>query len=265
MTNSPTLTELRDVAMEAAYLAGKRTLAYFNTGVKPDMKADNTPVTIADREAERILREFILARFPDHAILGEEEGETAGSAPYRWIIDPIDGTKSFVAGVPLYGVLIGVEVNGESSVGVIYLPALDDMVAAATGHGCTWNGRPCRVSSVSKLSDALVVTSSIVRCAERSDAWDRLAAGTRIQRTWGDAFGYAMVATGRAEIMLDPIQSPWDCAPMLPILKEAGGRFSDWRGNATFHNGEAVGTNAALYDEVLGILSSERKHAVAAR
>src|SRR5919107_2142417 len=107
--------------MDAAYLAGRRTLAYFQTGVRADRKADATPVTIADREAERILRERIAGAFPDHAILGEEEGETAGSAPYRWLLDPIDGTKTFVAGVPLYGVLVGVEVGGVPSVGVVYL------------------------------------------------------------------------------------------------------------------------------------------------
>jgi histidinol-phosphatase len=255
----PTLQELREVATEAAYLAGKRTLAYFNTGVRPDLKADKTPVTIADREAERLLRERILSVYPDHAILGEEEGESSGSAPYRWIIDPIDGTKAFVAGVPLYGVLIGVEVRGEPSVGVIYLPALDDMISAANGLGCTWNGRKCGVSTVDSLSDALIVTSSIMRCAERSDAWETLASATRLQRTWGDAFGYAMVATGRAEAMLDPAMSPWDCAPMLPILREAGGKFSDWTGRETIHSGDAFGANGALYDEILDILKSERR------
>ncbi|MES2459732.1 MAG: inositol monophosphatase family protein [Armatimonadota bacterium] len=257
MSSEPALRDLLDVAIDAAYLAGKRTLAYFNTGVVPDIKADNTPVTIADREAESVLRERILRSFPDHTILGEEQGETTGTAPYRWTVDPIDGTKSFIAGVPLYGVLIGVEVRGEPSVGVIYLPALDDMVAAATGLGCTWNGRSCHVSPVSDLREAVIVTSSIVRCQERSDAFDTLTAKTRVQRTWGDAFGYALVATGRAEIMLDSVQNPWDCAPMLPIMREAGGMFTDWRGNPTYLNGEGVATNAALNREVLDILKAE--------
>ncbi len=259
MSSEPTLNALREVAMEAAYLAGKRTLAYFNTGVAWDRKSDNTPVTIADRESERILRERIGRSFPDHAILGEEEGETEGRAPYRWIVDPIDGTKSFIAGVPLYGVLIGVEVRGEPSVGVIYLPALGDMLSAANGEGCTWNGRACHVSTVDRLEDALVVTSSIESCAARSDAWPTLASKTRIQRTWGDAYGYAMVATGRAEIMLDSAISPWDCAPMLPILREAGGHFADWTGKATVHGPDAFATNAALYQETLTILRSETR------
>jgi histidinol-phosphatase len=254
---TPTLSQLLEVAVDAAYLAGKRTLAYFQTPIQPDIKSDNTPVTIADREAEKILRGRILQSFPDHAILGEEEGETSGSAPYRWIVDPIDGTKSFITGVPLYGVLVGVEVEGDVKVGVIYLPGVNEMIAAADGLGCTWNGRPCRVSNTNRLEDSSLMTSSIISAQKRSDAFDNLAAKTRIQRTWGDAYGYALVATGRADIMLDPIVNPWDVAPMLPILREAGGHFSDWKGNATVHGGDAVATNPTLTEAVLDILRSE--------
>ena len=256
---TPTLSDLLDVAVDAAYLAGKRTLAYFQTGVQPDIKADNTPVTIADREAEKILRARILQSFPDHAILGEEEGETSGSAPYRWICDPIDGTKSFITGVPLYGVLVGVEVEGEAKVGVIYLPGTDDMIAAADGLGCTWNGRPCRVSTTSRLEDASLMTSSIISAQKRSDAFDKLVSKTRIQRTWGDAYGYALIATGRADIMVDPKVNAWDVAPMLPILREAGGHFSDWNGNPTIHGVDAIATNPALKDAVLDILGAEHR------
>lgn len=251
------LSELLEVAMDGAHRAGRRTLAYFNTGVAIDLKADETPVTIADREAERVLREHIARYFPDHSILGEEEGETSGDPNYRWILDPIDGTKSFISGVPLYGTLVGIEVRGEPAVGVIYLPAVDDMIAAADGLGCTWNGRPCRVSEVADLKQALVVTSSITSSQQRSRAFDRLASVTRLQRTWGDAFGYALVATGRAEIMLDPIVSPWDVSPMVPILREAGGQFTDWKDRATIHGGDGVATNAALHDAVLAILGDE--------
>jgi histidinol-phosphatase len=254
---NPTLSQLLEVAVDAAYLAGKRTLAYFQTPIQPDLKSDNTPVTIADREAEKILRGRILQSFPDHAILGEEEGETSGSAPYRWIVDPIDGTKSFITGVPLYGVLVGVEVEGTVKVGVIYLPGTNEMIAAADGLGCTWNGRPCRVSTTSRLEAASLMTSSIISAQKRSDAFDKLVSKTRIQRTWGDAYGYALIATGRADIMLDPIVNPWDVAPMLPILREAGGHFSDWKGTATVHGGDAVATNPQLKDAVLDILRSE--------
>ena len=260
VSQAPSLRDLLDVAVDAAYLAGKRTLAHFNTGVQVETKADHSPVTIADREAERVLRERIAASFPDHAILGEEEGETLGKNPdYRWIVDPIDGTKSFISGVPLYGTLIGVEVKGEPVVGVIYLPALDDMVCAAHGLGCYWNNRPCCVSQTDKLENALVVTSSILRCQERSDAFGRLAQATRLQRTWGDAFGYALVATGRADIMLDPAANPWDVAPMVPILREAGGNFAAWNGADTIHGGDGFGTNGRLHQTVADILGSEKR------
>ena len=252
----PTLRELLDVAIDAAYLAGRRTLAYFQTGIAPDLKADNTPVTIADREAEEIVRRRIAEAFPDHAILGEEAGETEGRADYKWIVDPIDGTKAFVAGVPLYSTLVAVEVSGVSSVGVIYLPALGEMVAAATGLGCAFNGRPCRVSTVSRLEDALLTASSLIRCLDYKPAVRKLIDRTRIQRTWGDAFGYALVATGRAEIMLDAGISPWDCAPLLPILTEAGGRFADWQGTPTIYGQDAFATNASLYEQVLDFLRS---------
>ncbi len=253
--SQPTLSELLSVAQDAAYLGGKRTLAYFNTGVQPDFKADDTPVTVADREAERVIRERILKSFPDHAILGEEEGESAGSAPYRWVCDPIDGTKAFVAGVPLYGVLIGVEKEGVPVVGVIYLPPLGDMVSAATGLGCYWNGRPCRVSEKTDLKDALVVCSSIRRAQKRSPAYEELAEQVRLCRTWGDAFGYAMVATGRAEVMLDPVKSPWDVGPAPVILAEAGGRFSTWNDEPTIYGPDGLGTNGHLHQKVVEILS----------
>ena len=255
----PSLNELLNVAIDAAYLGGRRTLAYFNTGVAVETKADNTPVTLADREAEQVIRSVIARHYPDHAILGEEGGDTAGRDPsHKWIIDPIDGTKSFVHGVPLYGVLIGVEIRGRASVGVIYLPALDEMVCAADGLGCTWNGRPARVSSVARLEDALLTTTSPESARARSDAYERLAARCRIVRAWGDCYGYALVATGRADVMLDPKMNPWDCAPMVPILREAGGHFTDWQGEETIWGKDAVATNGKLLAPVLEILRSEK-------
>jgi histidinol phosphatase-like enzyme (inositol monophosphatase family) len=211
-------------------------------------------VTLADREAERLIRGVIGRAFPDHAILGEEDGETAGSAPVRWIVDPLDGTLTFVRGVPLYGTLIGVEVRGEPAVGVVYLPALDEMVAAARGLGCTWNGRPCRASATTSLSEALAVVTDERAARTRSGAWDRIVARTALQRTWADCYGYVLVATGRAEVSLDPIMNVWDCAPLLPIVEEAGGRFTDWSGRRTIHGGEAVATNGALHDQIVALL-----------
>jgi histidinol phosphatase-like enzyme (inositol monophosphatase family) len=251
----PSLRDVLAVAVDAAREGGRRTLGYFNAGTPVEPKADGTPVTRADREAEAAMRAIIAHAFPDHGILGEEEGETAGTAPYRWIIDPLDGTRTFVRGVPLYGTLVGVEVRGEPVVGVVHLPALDETVAAARGEGCTWNGRPCRVSSVSRLADALVVVTEERSARARSDAWERLVSRTAMQRTWADCYGYVLVATGRAEIALDPIMNVWDCAALLPVVEEAGGRFSDWRGRRTIHGGEAVATNGVLHGEVLALLA----------
>ena len=251
----PSLRTLLDVAVDAARAGGARTLPYFNAGVAVEWKDDGSPLTNADRESERAIREIVGRVFPDHGILGEEEGETRGAAPYRWIIDPLDGTRSFVRGVPLYGTLVGVERQGEPVVGVVYLPALDELVAAAQGLGCTWNGRPCRVSGVERLDAALVATTDERTARRRSGAYLRLADATALQRTWADCYAYVLVATGRAEVALDPIMNVWDCAALLPIIEEAGGRFTDWRGRRTIDGGEAVATNGLLHARVLAILA----------
>lgn len=257
--NGESVKNLLEVAVNAAYLAGKRTLAYFNAGVEVEIKKDETPVTRADREAEELIRKVIGKHFPSHAILGEEYGSTAGDAKYRWIVDPIDGTKSFIRGVPLYGTLIGVEVDGIPTVGVIYVPALDEMVYAANGHGAFWNGRKAQVSKVSSLADASLLCSDEKMSRDRSDAFANLVSKTKFSRSWGDCYGYVLVATGRAEIMLDPVMNPWDCGPCVPILQEAGGNCTDWKGKTTIHGGELVATNAALHQQVIEILKNEKK------
>ena len=257
MAGEPALRDLLAVAQEAAWVGGRRTLAYFRTGTATEWKSDQTPVTAADRESEQLIRAVVSRTFPDHAILGEEAGETAGAAPVRWIVDPLDGTRSFVRGVPLFGTLVGVEVHGEPVVGVVYLPALDEMIAAARGVGCTWNGRPCRVSGATRLDGALAVVTDERSARQRSGAWDRLVGRTAMQRTWADCYGYVLVATGRAEIALDPVMNVWDCAALLPIVEEAGGRFTDWCGRRTIHGGEAVATNGSLHDEVVGLLRDD--------
>ncbi len=255
---APPLNDLLNVAIDAAYAAGKRTLAYFNTRVAVETKSDDTPVTIADREAEQLIRESILRAFPTHSILGEEGGIHAGDDNYRWIIDPIDGTKSFICGVPMYGVLIGCVVGGRPQVGVVYLPATDELIAAATGLGCTWNGRVARVSDTRDLSQAVVCCTSITSAIARSNAFDTIAEKAKVTRGWGDCYGHVLVATGRADVMLDSRMNPWDCAPLLPILSEAGGRYTTWKGEDDIFGPDGVSTNAALHGQVLDILRSER-------
>jgi myo-inositol-1(or 4)-monophosphatase len=248
-----------EFATETAWQAGRLTLPYFQTGVDVERKTDGSPVTAADRAAEAHLRRLLEARFPDHDIVGEEMGASSRDSTHRWYIDPIDGTQSFVLGVPLYGVLLGLQVAGEMAVGVAVFPALGEVLAAASGHGCWWNGRPARVSDVARLAEASL---SYTDCADlqrhRAGAWQRLQAATRTQRGWGDCYGHCLVATGRIDVMLDPIMSPWDCAALVPILREAGGTFTDWTGTPTIDGGDAISTNGALFDEVMEIVRGNR-------
>jgi histidinol-phosphatase len=254
------LGEYYDFIVETAYLAGRLTLGYYQTGVRPDIKADESPVTVADRLAEELIRHRIEERYPSHAIVGEEFGvKEAQGATFRWFIDPIDGTKSFVRGVPLYAVLIGLEIEGRVEVGAAYFPALDEMLAAATGQGCWWNGRRARVSKETDLKRAAVAYTSMDHFDShgRQEAWDRIQQATYIQRGWSDAYGYLLVATGRMELMIDPVMNAWDCGPFPPIFREAGGFFGDWCGHETIYAGEAIATTHSLLPNVLKLIQGE--------
>jgi histidinol phosphatase-like enzyme (inositol monophosphatase family) len=224
------LRELLEVAVEIAWRAGRSTMAHYQAGVRADAKADGSPVTVADRDAERLARSLIAERFPGDGILGEEQGETGAGSARRWVIDPIDGTRTFVRGVPFFGFLLGLLDGGEPVLGVAYFPALGETLAAARGCGCWWNGNRATVSPVGSLEEALVVTTDVagIESHGRADGWDRLRRRARMVRTWGDCYGYALVATGRAEAMLDPVVAPWDVLPFVPILAEAGGVLTDW-------------------------------------
>lgn len=249
-----------DFTVETAYLAGRETLGYFQTGLQPDLKSDHSPVTIADRRSEELIRRRIEERFPRHAILGEEYGVKEAQGDHaRWFIDPIDGTRSFVCGVPLYAVLIGLELEGAVQVGAAYFPALDEMIAAASGEGCWWNGRRARVSDVPVLAQSVVAFSDVANFTKygHSSAWARIQQATAYRGGWGDAYGYLLVATGRLELMLDPVMNAWDCGPFPPILGEAGGYFGDWQGNCTIHGGEALATTQTLLPEVLKVLHGD--------
>jgi histidinol-phosphatase len=250
---------LMDFAVQLACEAGEITLKYFRSSLRTQLKADGSYVTEADREAERFIRERLEETFPHDAVLGEEEGAQAGSSGRQWIIDPLDGTYSFVHGVPLYGVMIGLEIADELCVGVVNFPALGELVYAARGQGCFWNGVPARVSSTSRLEDALLLATDFGICTQYGfgQATENLQRRVDARRTWGDCYGHILVATGRADVMLDPVMNIWDCAPLLPILEEAGGTFTDWRGRRTIRGGNAISTNNSLFDTVLKTVSGE--------
>ena len=250
------LSELLAFAVELARGAGDITLQYFRKQPETSTKADGSYVTIADKQAEAYLRKEIGRRFPDDGFLGEEEGEASGRSGRRWIVDPIDGTFAFVHGVPFYGVLIALEIDEQLSVGVVNIPALGEIVSAATGAGCFLNGEPARVSQTSELKDSLLLSTDFVACERYGfgRAAELMQQRARTSRTWGDCYGYVLVATGRADVMFDPVMNLWDCAPLLPIMEEAGGTFTDWRGVRTAFGGNAIATNGKLFDEVMGLI-----------
>jgi histidinol-phosphatase len=247
---------LRDFAAEIAVEAGRLTLGYFQRELVTDWKADLSPVTRADREAEALLRWRIEQRYPSHGVLGEEGGDSRPEARCRWLIDPIDGTRSFIRGVPLYAVLVAVEREGELVAGAIYLPALDELLCAGRGLGCFWNGRRARVSTVDRLSEAYILSSSFTVPSDDPHHLliERLTRAGKQARTWGDGYGYVLVATGRAEVMFDLGANVWDLAAPRICIEEAGGRFSDLTGTATAWTGDGLATNGRLHDAVLALL-----------
>jgi histidinol phosphatase-like enzyme (inositol monophosphatase family) len=266
--DSARVGRMRSLAEQAAGVA----LRHFQSatlGVRT--KSDASPVTEADLEIEALLREQINAAFPDDGLLGEEHGTREGSSGYRWVIDPIDGTISFAAGVPLFGTLIALEYDDGSArsvvAGICSMPALGECVWAARGHGAWWERRgadgairrtAARVRSAVPLAEALVCTSGLeyFERAGRTDALVAVARAAGCIRGWSDCYGGMLVATGRADAWFDPIMRPWDAGPFPAILAEAGGAFTDWQGRADIHGGSAVAAAPALHAELLGLLRS---------
>lgn len=244
------------LAVELARTAGTRTLRWFNSpDLVVDRKGDGTPVTAADRDAESFLREQLQGRFPDDSVHGEEESDVEGTSGRTWIVDPIDGTKAFTQGVPLYCNLLAMHDEFGPAIGVINLPALGETVWAGRGRGCYLNGARVAVSSRSELDGSYVTASGF-------SAWPEQAllavnrSGAHL-RTWGDGYGYALVATGRAEAMVDFVAEAWDLAPIPVIIAEAGGAFSSLDGSFTHADGSGVATNGLLHGEILRVLTGD--------
>ena len=246
------MDEYLEFAKGLAIEAGKVTLQYFRKNVSVEYKSDQTPVTVADRQTEHYLRSTIRRKYPQHGILGEEGGETNPGARWRWVLDPIDGTLAFIHGVPLYTILVALEFAGESKLGVIHCPPLEETVAAASGRGCTLNGQPCQVTQVKDLAQARVNVTDYADFMRRNPRFaTALISKARMCRGWGDAYSYVLLASGRAEIGLDPIVSLWDCAPLRPIIEEAGGKYSDFNGLQTPQPSTVLASNGYLHDQVL--------------
>ncbi len=266
------MTELQDrleaaiaIAREAAFHA----VSYFQTtGLAVDIKADDSPVTRADKEAEELMRRRLDEASPTDGIIGEEFDEKPGTSGYQWYLDPIDGTKSFIRGVPLFGTMIGLERAGRAVAGVIVFPALGELVYGAEGTGSWWavdvrsavaplEVREARVSSIASVEQASVSITSFNEFADAgiTGALERLAGRRGMTRGWSDCYGHYLVATGRMDAMIDPVMSVWDCAPLQPIIEGAGGTFTDLAGVATIHGGSAISTNGLVHADVLTLVS----------
>ncbi len=250
-------------ALDICEEAGRRALRYFEAGVEVDQKEDGTPVTRADREIERMLREAIESKFPDDGILGEEElektafikpqSESGGKEPgtRRWIVDPIDGTYNFARGIPIFSTLIAFEEDGDIVAGVIYNPCYNDLFWAERGKGAFKNGERLMTSEINTLTEAHFCFGGMDRIMNYGywDAFTQLVQRTRRQRGFGDYLGFAMVFEGKAEAMLEVGVKPWDLAPMKIVVEEAGGVFMDLAGGQSVYQGSCLIANAHLADE----------------
>lgn len=243
---------LMDFAARTTTGAGEITLAYFG-GAAVEFKGDGSEVTEADRAAEEYIRAAVTDAFPEDGILGEEGAAAVSHSGRRWIIDPIDGTRSFGSGVPLYGVLLTLEVDGSPQLGCCHFPVLRQTVVAAVGAGAWMDGKLTRVSGCDELAEARVVTSGLEywrdwATEEGQRGWDELVRRSRFARTWGDGYGYILVATGRAEIMADPsCGAPWDYLPMRVILQEAGGRITAFGGEPVTEWSTVIASNGQVH------------------
>jgi histidinol-phosphatase len=260
-----------EVAIAATRKAGQKTLQWFRTNdLTVTRKTDQSPVTAADIAAEEILRKELLAAFPDDSFLGEETGCTKGCSEYEWVVDPIDGTKSFIQGVPLFATLVGCCKNGKGVLGVIFIPALDELAYAAVGQGAWYenNGHervPAHVSTQTSLGESLLCSSDFRDFRRRPSTLDAEMEGKkvrddiedacRIVRTWGDGYGYLLVATGRAEAMADPMLNAWDAAAVAVVVTEAGGRFTDWTGACDINAGDGIASNGSTHEDLLKLLA----------
>ena len=243
------MTQDLQLAVELAEQAGRLTLDYFSRkSLQIFTKRDSTPVTEADRKAEELIRKTITSKYPEDGLLGEEFDERPAANNRRWIIDPIDGTKAFIHRVPLYGVLIALEVDGDIQLGVVHFPALGELYYAERGNGAFYNGSPISVSSISNVRDATVLYTEKEYLLDPPSCHpiDELRRNAGLVRGWGDCYGHMLVASGRAEVSVDKVMSPWDCAALIPVVIEAGGCCFDYRGLTTISGEGLVSANKSI-------------------
>lgn len=261
---APENLELLKIALKTAELAEENILKYYQNDVGVEWKADKTPVTIADKGTEELARKFWAKETPGFGVIGEEFGIESPDAEYQWVIDPIDGTKSFIHGVPLFGTLIGLWHKNVPIASVIRLPAMKSAVWAVNGGGAFLDGREVRTSKVSQLNDALVLSGTVNTMEDKGfgEGFTKLRRSARLHRGWGDCYGYYLVTAGRAEIMVDPVVSLWDIAPFPLLMKEAGGKFSTIDGKTELFDANGKPT-APIYEGFTSIATNGLLHDVA--
>jgi histidinol-phosphatase len=245
-----------EAAVDASAKAAELAHRYFDIDVAVEWKKDDSPVSVADREAEQFLRDKLLGAFPDDGFLGEEFGDKPGNSGFRWIVDPVDGTRSFVRGIPVWATLVGLEHGGEQIAGVVVSPGLGHTWRALRGDGAFRDERRIRVSDVNHLSQATLFYTNLKwfdRAGKRDD-FLRLSAQTQNQRGYGDFWGHVLVAQGSGDVMVEQGVHVWDVAAIKPLVEEAGGRYSNWDGKTDIHRPDVVVSNGKLHDAVLAVL-----------
>ncbi|MDH5717245.1 MAG: histidinol-phosphatase [Spirochaetia bacterium] len=230
---------------------------YFKTQISVEIKKDNSPVTIADKKAEEEIRKQIEKQFPDHGIIGEEFGTSNTNAEYQWIIDPIDGTKSFIAGIPLFGTLIALTKNKIPVLGAIHMPLLDEL-AIGDNKKTFINDKPVQISNTSKLEESVLLYTNLIDIERHQNLNNFLNLCRRVNysRTWGDCCGYYLLTKGKADVMIDPIMSVWDITALIPVIQGAGGIITDYQGNTPVEAKSIVAASKNLHENIITILNS---------
>ena len=257
-TDSTEMNEWRAYARHLADLSASVIQPYYRSDFQVNIKADLSPVTIADMKAEEVMREAIMRTYPDHGILGEEFGHHQPDAPYQWVLDPIDGTKSFITHSYLFGTLIALVKNGKPILGVINQPIFDDFIIG-DGHETRLNDRVVHVRPCARIEDAVLLTTShwSVYKYQNGEAFSALSQRVQRYNNWGDCHGYYLVACGGADIMTDPILNPWDLMALIPIIEGAGGRITDWQGREPITGSGAVATSGDIHDAIIRALNPD--------
>lgn len=221
-----------------------------------EQKPNFTPVTVADKEAEQLMRRMIEKRFPDHGIIGEEYGNTNEDAEYVWVLDPIDGTIAFIHGVPLFVTLIALLKNGQPILGGIHQP-IAKLYCEGDNHNAWLNTQPIKVRSPKSTKDATLLCTDIIKIGQlhNKKGFDALLNQVTLFRTWGDGFGYLLLASGRADIMVDARMAPWDILPVIPVVRGAGAKITTFTGQDPVTGTSAVAAHPQIFDEVHNILN----------